>query len=44
MDYSLLVIVETNPKWVEYQKNRKITLDKKKETSQVVIGEVIVEE
>jgi len=44
MDYFLLVIVETNPKWVEYQKNRKITLDKKKETSQVVMGEVIVEE
>jgi len=44
MDYSLLVIVETNPKWVEYQKIRKITLDKKKETSQVVMGEVIVEE
>ena len=38
MDYSLLVIVETNPKWAEFQKNRKITLEKRKESSKVVIG------
>jgi hypothetical protein len=44
MDYSLLVIVETNPRWVEFQKNRKITVDKKKETSQVVMGQIVVEE
>lgn len=44
MDYSLLVIVETNPKWVEFQKNRKITLDKRKESSKVVLGQIVVEE
>ena len=44
MDYSLLVIVETNPKWVEFQKNRKITLDKMKESSKVVLGQIVVEE
>ena len=44
MDYSLLVIVETNPKWVEFQKNRKITQDKRKESSKVVLGQIVVEE
>ena len=32
MDYSLLVIIETNPKWIEAKEKRATTMKQKKDT------------